>query len=388
MSRIVSPGGSIGCLGGGQLGAMLGREARKMGYSFHVFTPSPGSPASRVADSETLAPFDDTLALARFADRVDVVTLEFENVPEAAVRHLSARVPVRPGAKVLGIAQNRLREKDFLSGHGFPVVPYAAATSADQLDQALDQIGLPAVVKTVSNGYDGHGQWRFSSKSDRQVPKINRFPVVVEQLVDLACEISVITARNGHGQQVTYPPFLNTHRNHILDLTVAPAGIPESISRQAGELAEAIADQLDLWGLICVEFFVTTQGRLLVNELAPRPHNSGHLTLEAHLTNQFEQQLRAICGLPLGRVDLRQAAAMANLLGDLWEESPPAFEQILEVPGLYLHLYGKESARSGRKMGHITALGSTVEEAAERVRYARNSLNPRVTQREPILRAG
>lgn len=386
MSGMILPGARIGCLGGGQLGAMLGREARRLGYGFHVLDAVAGGPASRVADSEIVSGWEDLEALAEFASRVDVVTLEFENVPAAAARYLADRVPVLPDPEILAVAQNRIREKEFLERHGIPMADFRVASNAAELVSALRELDVPAVVKTADLGYDGRGQWKISDPRGEPPNGVGPFPVVVEVLVDLACELSVIAARNRRGECVTYEPFLNAHSDHILESTICPSGLPEALRVQAREIAEAIADQINLAGVICVEFFVTGGGRLLVNELAPRPHNSGHLTLDAHETSQFEQQLRTVCNLPLGSTRQVMPAAMVNLLGDLWSSGPPPFDRVLALPGLFLHLYGKSESRPRRKMGHLTALAVTSEEALGLVRSARRLLEGRDDPVESPLR--
>lgn len=366
MTPSILPGQTLGILGSGQLGRMLAMAAKKLGYRVHVFSPDRDTPAGQVADLEITAPYTDLDALKRFAQAVDVVTIEFENIPAEALRALEAQVPVYPQPRVLETTQHRLREKQFLAALGMPVVPFHAVQSPDDLAAALDAVGLPAVLKTAGFGYDGKGQAKVETR-EQALQAYQRFegqPCVLEQFAALEREISVIAARSETGEFQAYRPVENRHRNHILDLTLAPADIPEALEQQAVNITRRIMDAFAMRGLLCVEFFMTPAGELLVNELAPRPHNSGHYSMEAAVCDQFEQQLRAVCGLPLGEPRLRQPAAMANLLGDLWVDGEPDWAACLRLPSVYLHLYGKTAARPGRKMGHITALGETPAQAA------------------------
>ena len=377
MSRgIIAPGATIGVLGSGQLGRMFGIAARRMGYRVHAFSPEDDSPTGQVADLEVTASYEDLDALRAFARQVSVVTFEFENVPVEAVDAVEAFAPVRPGGVALHTAQQRAREKMFLADHGFPTVPFACAVTLDELWVAVTRVGTPAIVKTAAFGYDGKGQHRVTTPADVEHiwTVLGHQEAVVEKAVDLQAEISVIAARGLDGETAEYVPFENRHRNHILDVTTAPAAVHPWIARRAVEIARDILDQLQYVGVLCVEFFVTTDGELLVNELAPRPHNSGHLTIDACVTSQFEQQVRAICGLPLGSTGLLRPAAMANLLGDLWETREPNWTAACRFREVKLHLYGKSDPRAGRKMGHLTALGDTVAEAQERVTAARDAL--------------
>jgi 5-(carboxyamino)imidazole ribonucleotide synthase len=375
-ARPIGPGATIGVLGSGQLGRMFAIAARRMGYRVHTFSPDDDTPTGQVADLEVTASYDDFDALRAFARHVDVVTFEFENVPIAAVDAVEEHAPVRPAGVALHTAQQRAREKAFLADHGFPTAPFARAATLDELYAGVDRVGTPAVVKTAAFGYDGKGQHRVTTAADvEQVWKaIGHQEAIVEKLVTLQCEISVIAARGLDGAIAAYPPFENRHRHHILDLTTCPAVVSDAIARRAIEIARAVLEELQYVGLLCVEFFVTSDGELLVNELAPRPHNSGHLTFDAAVTSQFEQQVRAICGLPLGSTDLLRPAAMVNLLGDLWGEGEPNWCAALRFPQVKVHLYGKSEARVGRKMGHITAMASTVAEAQELAMRARAAL--------------
>jgi 5-(carboxyamino)imidazole ribonucleotide synthase len=329
-----------------------------------------------VADLEVTAKYDDLDALRAFARQVQVVTFEFENVPSDTVEAIHEITPVRPNGSALHIAQQRTREKTFLADHGFPTVPFACAATLDELWAAVTRIGTPAVVKTASFGYDGKGQHKATTPADVEHiwDAIGHQEAVVEKFIDLQAEISVIAARSVDGEMAEFAPFENRHRNHILDLTTAPANVHPWIARKAVEIARAILDQLQYIGVLCVEFFVTTDGELLVNELAPRPHNSGHLTVDACVSSQFEQQVRAVCGLPLGSTELLRPAAMANLLGELWEINEPNWAAACRFRDVKLHLYGKGAPRPGRKMGHLTAMGDTVAEAQEKVIAARDAL--------------
>ena len=374
--KIVPPGSALGVLGSGQLGRMFTIAARRMGYRVHTFSPGEDTPTGQVADVEVTAEYDDLDALRAFAGHVDVVTFEFENVPFDAIEAIETLVPVRPSGAALHTAQQRAREKTFLADHGFPTAPFARADTLDEMWEAVTRVGTPAVVKTAAFGYDGKGQHKITTPADVDHiwKALGHQEAVIEKFVSLQAEISVVAARGLDGAIVEYPPFENRHRNHILDLTTAPAEVPPAIGKQAREITRAILAQLQYVGVLCVEFFVSTDGQLLVNEIAPRPHNSGHLTFDAATTSQFEQQVRAICGLPLGATDLLRPAAMVNLLGDLWADSEPNWAAACRFPDVKLHLYGKSDPRPGRKMGHLTAMGATVQEAQDRVVSARDAL--------------
>jgi 5-(carboxyamino)imidazole ribonucleotide synthase len=375
-SRVIGPGATIGVLGGGQLGRMFAIAARRMGYRVHTYSPDDDTPTGQVADIEVAAAYDDLDALRAFARNVHVVTFEFENVPIEAVEAVEECAPVRPGGAALHTAQQRAREKTFLEGRGFPTAPFARANTLDELWAGVARLGTPAVVKTAAFGYDGKGQHTVTTPADVEHVwrAIGHQEAIVEKYVTLQAEISVIGARGLDGEIAEYPPFENRHRNHILDLTTSPAAIPPALADRATDITRAILDELQYVGLLCVEFFVTTDGELLVNELAPRPHNSGHLTFDASVTSQFEQQVRAICGLPLGSTELLRPAAMVNLLGDLWADGEPNWAAACRVPEVKLHLYGKTHPRAGRKMGHLTATARTVAEAQDRAVAARDAL--------------
>lgn len=375
-AQIIAPGATLGVLGSGQLGRMFTIAARRMGYRVHTFSPDQDTPTGQVADREITAAYEDLDALRAFAREVSVVTFEFENVPSEAVHALDGIVPVRPSGAALYTAQQRGREKAFLSERGFPTVPFARATTLAELRQGVAAIGTPAVIKSAAFGYDGKGQHKImrADEAERAWNALGMNEILIEKFVSLQAEISVIAARGLDGAVAEYPPFENRHSNHILDLTTAPALVPAPIASRAREIASAILEAMDYVGILCIEFFVTTEGDLLVNELAPRPHNSGHLTFDAAVTSQFEQQVRAICGLPLGSTELLRPAAMANLLGDLWAEGEPNWAAACRFPDVKLHLYGKTQPRPGRKMGHLTATARTVREAQDIVVAARDAL--------------
>lgn len=380
MSGVILPGAAIGVLGSGQLGRMLALAARRMGYRVHVYSPERDTPAGQVADAEVVGEYEDLDAVRKFAEGVDVATFEFENVPAATAAAVGERTLVRPGGSVLHIAQNRLREKSFLTSAGVPRAEFRAVGSLGELRGALGELGCPAVLKTAGFGYDGKGQVKIGSVDEAASAweAVGGQECVLEEYVEFAREVSVVAVRGADGEFVHYGVIENAHSSHILDVSVAPGSVPPQMAREAGEISRAIMEKLDAVGVVCVEFFVTTGGGLLVNEIAPRPHNSGHLTIEACACSQFEQQARAVCGLPLGSTEMVRPAAMANLLGDLWEDGEPNWAAALAMPGVALHLYGKAEARVGRKMGHFTALGASAEEAEGVVREARAVLNPTV----------
>ena len=375
----ILPGAAIGVLGSGQLGRMFAIAARRMGYRVHTFSPDSDTPTGQVADYEIEASYDDLDAVREFARGVEVVTFEFENVPSATVEAASAFAPVRPGGAVLHTTQHRLREKLFLAGAHFPIAPFKHIKSAEDLRAGVEQVGLPAVLKTAGFGYDGKGQSKITTPEEAESVALNfdGQEAVLEAFVDFEREVSVVAARAASGEFAHYGVIENEHRRHILDVSVAPpVGLAPNIAREAIEIARSILETLEVVGVMCVEFFVTRAGALLVNELAPRPHNSGHLTFDACVTSQFEQQLRAVCGLPLGSTEMLRPAAMANLLGELWQESQPDWRAALAFPDVKLHLYGKLEPRRGRKMGHLTALATTPQEATRLVRAARAALEP------------
>ncbi len=375
--KSVLPGSTIGVLGSGQLGRMFAIAARRMGYRVHTFSPDSDTPTGQVADYEIEASYDDLDAVREFARGVEVVTFEFENVPAATVQAASEFAPVRPGGDVLHIAQHRLREKTFLATHGFPVAPFRHITSVEELRAALEELGYPAILKTAGFGYDGKGQSKILSadESEQAFAAINGREAVLEAFVDFEREVSVVAARGCEGEFAHYGVIENEHQRHILDVSIAPARVPDKKVTEAIEITQSVLETLGVVGVMCVEFFLTRDGQLLINELAPRPHNSGHLTFDACVTSQFEQQLRAVCGLPLGSTELlRPAAAMANLLGELWQHGEPDWRAACAFPDVKLHLYGKADARPGRKMGHLTTLSTSPQEAGQIVRAARAAL--------------
>jgi 5-(carboxyamino)imidazole ribonucleotide synthase len=375
---IIPPGSIIGVLGGGQLGRMFAMAARRLGYRVHTLAPEHDTPTGQIADVEVEASYDDIDRIRDFARAVHVVTFEFENVPAAAAAAAAEHAVVRPSGRALEVAQHRIREKQFLGAHGVTVVPFAVVTTEAELRAGMERIGSPAVLKTASFGYDGKGQVAIRDGVDPLAAwtALGRAPAVLEAFIDLACEISVIGARGVTGAVSTFGAIQNVHRNHILDISTAPADVAPELTREAVAVMHTVLEALEYIGILCIEFFVGRDGRLLVNELAPRPHNSGHLTFDACRTSQFEQQVRAICGFPLGSPDLLQPAAMANLLGDLWAGGEPDWAAALAYPDVKLHLYGKGEPRPGRKMGHLTALAATPAEARERVIAARQALSP------------
>jgi 5-(carboxyamino)imidazole ribonucleotide synthase len=379
----ITPPATIGMLGGGQLGRYALMAARTMGYRTIVLDPDRHAPAAPIADLHLVADYDDEAALIRLADEADVVTTEFENPPADSLRLLGRRTRVAPSPSAVAIAQDRIREKAFLVDQGFPVGPYVVVDEAlvDDVTRQPD-VDFPAILKTARLGYDGKGQQSVADESAMRVAwqLMGGVPCVLEQALVLESEISVVVARTAAGAFAAYPIAENTHVGGILDLSVVPAGVPRKVADRAVGLAMAIADALDYVGVLAVELFVAG-GELLVNELAPRPHNSGHWTLDVSQTSQFAQQVRAVCGLPLGDTSLsRPAAAMVNLLGDLWNDGEPRWADALEHPNVALHLYGKSGARPGRKMGHVTAWASTRHEAELLARHARSAVAPHLTR--------
>lgn len=354
MTRL-EPGAVIGMLGGGQLGRMTAIAAAQLGYRTHVYSPGPG-PASQVTSEATFAPYDDEDALAAFAEAVDVVTYEFENVPARTAAFLAERVPVRPGPRALEVCQHRVREKSFLNDAGAPTVPWAPCNSAADLAGHAEVLGRPCVLKTARGGYDGKGQAILREGDDPAevwasvVGDRERVACIVEGFVDFAYEASVVVARNPQGDIVPYDLVENRHRDHVLHQTIAPAPANRKVLAEADELARLIIDALDYVGVLGIELFVTRQGEVLVNEMAPRPHNSGHWTLDGALTSQFEQHARSVLGLPLGSPKRLGRVVMTNLLGDDVEQVP----KLMRDPTVKVHLYGKGEARPGRKMGHWT----------------------------------
>jgi len=369
---MIPPGSTIGILGGGQLGRMLILAGRALGYRFHVFEPKGPCAAGTVADLEVNAGYSDLAALKAFAEAVDVITLEFENIPADVIDTLSAIKPVLPGKQALHVCQHRQREKDFLKARGLPCVPFEYADSAKSLQEAVSTIGFPCVIKTAAFGYDGKGQVKLSTSADADNcqalwDKLGQPPrVVVEKWIHHNGEFSVVCARKTDGSKVTFPMAENVHVNHILHASIVPARIEDTARRSGEELACRIADLLDVVGLIAVELFLDQSGSLIVNEMAPRPHNSGHYTIEACFTSQFEQHIRAITDLPFGSTSLLRPAVMINLLGDVWQKNAPDWSALLSDSECKLHLYDKGEARAGRKMGHFTVMGDEIGETLAR----------------------
>ncbi len=351
----LAPGAVIGIIGGGQLGRMAALAAARLGYKCHIFSPEADSPASQVSCLSTIADYTDHVALHRFAEAVDVITFEFENVPADGLELLSSLKPVRPSPEILRLSQNRLLEKAFLNNIGIITAPWAEVRQARELNEAAERLGLPAVLKTTRLGYDGKGQTILRDLADfpHALRQLHPKPLILEGFIDFACEISVIVARGADGTLSAFPPVENRHKQHILDLTLAPASLACETAEEATRIACHIAQNLGLVGVLAVEMFVDRDGRLLVNELAPRPHNSGHWTIDACPASQFELHVRAVAGLPLPPAVRHSDAVMKNLVGP---EDMTMLPAILATPGLIPHLYGKAQARPGRKMGHFTRL--------------------------------
>ena len=368
----ILPGSTISILGGGQLGRMTAMAARSMGYRVQVMDPDPSCPARFVVDACFEGAWDDEKVAARLARGCDVVTFEIEQVSLAVLDAAAKYAPVRPGRELLGIIQDRVAQKRWLREHGFPLGEYREVLSEEDLQLALDAFSMDCFVKSARGGYDGRSQVRVTAETSgeekRQVwAALGESPCVAEKGVELDREISVMVARSPGGQLTSFPSATNHHENQILVWSVLPSDIPAELEAEARKIAGDIADQMKLEGLLAVEMFVTQQGEVLVNELAPRPHNSYHASEQACVTSQFEQHVRAVCNLPLGSVEIVRPAAIANLLGDVWLRGEPRFDRALAVPGVSLHLYEKHAPRKGRKMGHLAATGLTPEEAVDRV---------------------
>ena len=366
----------IGVLGGGQLGRMLALEARRMGYRIVTWTGVEGEigPAA-IADEVIAKSFDDEAAFEAFVERAQVATVEFENIPRDLMERIADRMPLAPSADAVATCQHREREKNFLQANGFPCTRFRIVDSAASLRAGLDDLGCDTILKTAEFGYDGKGQrvTRPDEDAESVWAEFDTPRAVLEEKVDLASEVSVLVVRDAEGRCRSYDPAENFHRHHILDLSLVPARHPDALLEEARKVAIGVAEALDYVGVMAVEFFIDGSGRLLVNEIAPRPHNSGHHTLDACETSQFEQQLRAVCGLPIGGTDLLRPVVMWNLLGDIWPGPTtfPDWTSVLETPGANLHLYGKAEARVGRKMGHATFLADSLGEALDRVKGCR-----------------
>lgn len=372
MSRQILPGATLGVLGGGQLGRMFCVAARTMGYRLVVLDPDTESPAGKIADEHIRADYTDTKALDHIAEVCDAITTEFENIPAQSLKHLAQTKPVYPSAQVLEIAQNRNFEKQFAEKAGLTPVPYQLIQNAKQLAAALETIGAPAILKSATLGYDGKGQAVVNTldELEQAYTDIGNVECVLEKKIELRLEVSAIVARNDLGA-VTFPVAENEHRNGILHASIVPARIDDAIEQQAKQQALALAEALNYNGILAVEFFISKSGELLFNEMAPRPHNSGHYTKDACVTSQFEQQVRMMCGLPAGDTRLTSAVVMINLLGDLWH---PDWSKVLQHRELKLHLYGKKEARPGRKMGHFNVMASEVEQALKIAQQAYASI--------------
>lgn len=355
---MILPGATIGILGGGQLGRMLAIAAAQMGYGVHIYTPEANACALEVAAHSTIGAYEDTALLKQFAAEVDVITLEFENVPVAALEAISAITPAYPSAALLGVCQHRVKEKETLQALGIATAPFMGVTSLQALRTAVAEIGLPAVLKTCRFGYDGKGQAviRNTADIDAAWAALSTDDAILEGFVDFVMEASVLVARNAHGEVACYPLVQNIHRDHILHQTIIPAPVNDGVAEKAEAMARRIAEKFDLIGLLAVEMFITASGEVLVNELAPRPHNSGHWSVDACVTSQFHQTIRAVSGLSLGDTHALCAAVMTNLIGDEVNDA----EKWLQNPRVALHLYGKGEAREGRKMGHVTEMKPSV----------------------------
>ena len=350
----IPPGSTIGIMGGGQLGRMIAVAASQLGYKAVIYCESREEPAVQVCLDSIIADYEDQGYLEKFISMVDVVTFEFENIPAKAAEYLSSRILVRPSPEILFISQNRIYEKEFLNKNGIETAAWAELSKRNHPSEAIKKLGQNGVFKTARFGYDGKGQMTFYGKADldKAWGAVDHKLAIVEELIDFKCEISVLVARSCTGQTCCFDVVENQHKNHVLDITIAPAAIDKGTAERAVKIAEKVANSLSLVGLIAVEMFVLQGGRILVNEIAPRPHNSGHWTIDACHTNQFEQMVRAVCGLPLGKTQRHSNAVMRNLIGDDVEN----WKQIISEPENKLHLYGKKDIRSGRKMGHVTRL--------------------------------
>lgn len=373
---MISPGKTIGVLGGGQLGRMFAHAAERLGYRVHIYEPAADGPAGEVSAHEVNRPYTDIEALTAFAKSVDVLTYEFENIPAEPLWAIEKYVQLHPHWSVLETCQNRMREKNWLRKNDFSPVPFAEVEAGDDLAAAIRKIGLPCVVKTADFGYDGKGQIKVSDDATlaKAVASFTKQRCVIEKFIDFKCELSVLVARSSNGEVKIFPVAENIHTKHILDFSIVPARVSEAVKAEAEKLALAIVEKLNVVGLLAIELFLTDRGEILVNELAPRPHNSGHWTLDACVTSQFEQHVRAVCGLPLGDVSVVSPVVMVNILGDAWKWDNGAlvgdanWSAILAEPHAKLHLYGKKEPRIGRKMGHFTVTAKTADAALEAAR--------------------
>lgn len=364
---MILPDATLGVLGGGQLGRMFTLAAHSMGYRVVVLDPDPHSPAGLIADQHIKADYRDHAALQMLGEECAAITTEFENISADSLVYLEKFCPVRPGPAAVRIAQDRIREKTFVREHNLDTVPFAAIYEASDIEEAFGELQPPLLLKTASMGYDGKGQIPVDSLDAAMgaFQQIGNQPCILEELVELEREVSVVLARSSSGQTAVYPVAENHHANGILDTTIVPARVASEISEAATEMAIRLATAMNYCGVLGVEFFYTRQGELLINEMAPRPHNSGHFTVDACATSQFEQQVRVMCGLLPGDPQLLSPVVMVNLMGDIWNNGDPAWEAILNEPQAHLHLYGKHEPRRGRKMGHVNCLASNVDTALE-----------------------
>lgn len=374
----VWPGGTVGIIGGGQLARMMAFEARRMGYRVAVLDPARDGPAAQVADHWVRGALDNVAAAEALARCSDVITLDTEHVPAELLEQIETITPVRPSAAVMRVVQDRRQQRRFLDAHGVPQPPHAAVSDAESLHAAARAVGFPGVLKTRRSGYDGKGQVRVGHEGELEDAwsALGHAPALLEAFIDFEKEISVLLARDLDGHVRWYPVVENTHRHHVLHTSRIPARIPATLTSQAEALGARLASALGHVGVMAVELFVTRDERLLVNEIAPRTHNSGHYTFGACVTSQFEQHLRAICGLPLGDPSLLRPAVMVNLLGDLWRNGPPRWQAVLSHPTARLHLYGKQRSSAGRKMGHVLVLDEDTERAMKLVDDMVRELEP------------
>jgi 5-(carboxyamino)imidazole ribonucleotide synthase len=371
---VIQPGAMLGVLGGGQLGRMFTIAAHQMGYQVTVLDPDLDSPAGRIADQFIHADYTDTAALRQMREQCAAITTEFENIPAETLALLAKTCPVSPDAQSVAIAQNRIAEKQYLQSNGFSVAPFAVIDDIEKTHHVQDL--FPGILKVSQFGYDGKGQWQVDNQSglNTAFKELGSVPCVLEKKLPLSCELSIVLARSANGSMESFSVIENRHVNGILDISIVPARIDATIAQRADTMARRLADALNYQGVLCVEFFVVQNDQLLINEIAPRPHNSGHFSIDACVTSQFEQQVRTLCNLPLGNVALHQPCVMVNLLGDIWQEKAPDWTRILDQPSAKLHLYGKKEARAGRKMGHFTVMGETAEKALASALRIRESL--------------
>ena len=373
---MILPGATLGMLGGGQLGRMFTVAARTMGYRVIVLDPDPHSPAGRIADRHINSNFLDGGALHELSSVCVAITTEFENVPSDTLDILAKTCFVRPSANALSMTQDRINEKEFLQNHRIPTNRFVAVSTEDEVLSAFKHIGSTAILKRSRLGYDGKAQWKIESADEAMdaFRKMDSAPCVLEEFLRYKCEISVVLARGVNGHIAAYPTAENSHVNAILDTTIVPARVSNAISAKAQKIARTIAEKLNYYGVLAVEMFVMRDGRILVNEIAPRPHNSGHFTLDACVTNQFEQQVRTLCGLEPGETRLLSPVVMINLLGDVWSNAQPAWEKLFDHPNVKLHLYGKSVPRPGRKMGHFNVLDKNVTKALKLAKTIQSKL--------------